>query len=389
MFDPSLDTNQNRLYTSVAKIGAISYAPIPIDLTRMGLNTTYDYDKLLLSNQTFLERQGKRLLVINGIDMKTNNHDAGSAAMWSGKLQEGYPTLGAIIAASRAPQQPMTFLSAGGYDATEGVVPLTRVGSADDMQRLAFPNRVDPTNPDNHDLYHAGDTSSRIFQAQSARLAAILEKENLPQPKMAKSELTLARAHIADLQALTVPSDLVTIDGYQLGNLQNNMRQAQIAIAAFQAGIASCLNLDIGGFDTHGNHDRDQPTRIATVLTLIDFVVARLETAGLLDRTTIFVGSDFARGPFYNGPNDGDGKDHWPISSFLALGAGVRGNRVIGGTTDDQHARRVDVATLLPVDSGGVELNVEVIHHAIREFAGVGKVGDAYPIAGTSLPLFA
>ncbi|HSC87703.1 MAG TPA: DUF1501 domain-containing protein, partial [Polyangiaceae bacterium] len=378
-FDPSLDVEQNRLYTAVGKVGNISCATIPVDLAQMGLDATYDYDTRLLDNATFLERHGARLLVINGVDMKTNNHDAGTRAIWSGKLQEGYPTLGALIAAARAPEHPMTFLSAGGFDATEGLVPLTRVGSADDMQRLAFPNRVNPTDPENLELYHAGTTQARIEAAQRARLEALLDKERLPRLRQSMSELTLARARVGDLQSLTIPGDLVTIPGYQLGALQNNMRQAQIAIAAFQAGLAACLNLDIGGFDTHGNHDRDQWTRTSTLLALVDFVITRLDDAGLLDRTTVFVGSDFARGPFYNGANDYDGKDHWPIGSFWALGAGVRGNRVIGGTTPDQRARRVDPTTLEAVDSGGVELTVESLHHAIRELAGVGAMGDAFP----------
>lgn len=388
LFDPSLDVTQNRLYTDVKKIGNISYAPIPVDLERMGLAATYGYETLLVSNQVFLQRQGKRLTVLNGVDMKTNNHDAGSRAIWSGNLSEGYPSVGALIASVRAPQQPMAYLSAGGYDVTEGLIPLTRVGSAADMQKLAFPNYLDPSNAESMDRYHAGGTYDRIQAAQNARLQALLQKERLPRLQKAQAELTLARARVGDLQGLTIPADLVTIEGYQLGGLQNNMRQAQIAIAAFQAGLAACLNLDIGGFDTHGDHDRDQPTRITTLLTLVDFVAAELEKAGLLDRTSIFVGSDFARGPFYNGPNPGDGKDHWPISSFLALGAGIAGDRVIGGTTGDQHALRIDPTSLATIPEGGVELTAELIHNAIRTLAGVGDAERAYPIKGATVSLF-
>ena len=387
-FDPTLDVTQNRLYTSVAQVGNISYAPIGVDLEALGLDPGYGYETLLVGNKTFLDRHGAKLTVINGVDMQTNNHDAGTRAIWSGNLSEGYPSIGALIAAAKAGDRPMAYLSAGGYDATNGLVPLTRVGSADDMQKLAFPNRVDPNNDENLEQYHAGETFGRIQAAQVERLNALLEKEYLPRAQRSLSELQLARTRVSDLQALTLPDELVTLEGYQLGGLQNNMRQAQIAVAAFQAGLAACVNLDIGGFDTHGNHDRDQPARLVQLLTLIDFVVAQVEAAGLADRTTIFVGSDFARGPFYNSEYDNAGKDHWPIGSFWALGAGIAGNRVIGATTDDQRARNVDPSSLAVVDSGGVTITVERIHHAIRAFAGVADFAKDYPLKSSALPLF-
>ncbi|MBK7583871.1 MAG: twin-arginine translocation signal domain-containing protein [Myxococcales bacterium] len=44
MFNPTLNQNHNRLYTEIKKIGNISYAPIPLDLAAMGLDTTTGYD---------------------------------------------------------------------------------------------------------------------------------------------------------------------------------------------------------------------------------------------------------------------------------------------------------------------------------------------------------
>lgn len=387
LFDPTLDPLQNRRYTEIGRVGRISYADIPVDLEAFGLSTEYGYDEVLLSNATFLERHGSRLTVVNGVDMQTNNHDAGTRAIWSGQLAEGYPSLGALIAATKTPDRPMAFLSAGGYDTTNNLVPVTRVGSASDMRKLALPNVLDPSSETNRDLYHAGQTFERIQAAQIERLQSLLAKEYLPRAKQSMGELTLARARVDDLRALVLPAELVELGGYQLGALQNNMRQAQIAVAAFQAGLASAVNLDIGGFDTHGNHDRDQPRRIAELLSLVDFVIAQIDAAGLGDRTVFLIGSDFARGPFYNGEREYDGKDHWPIGSFLALGAGVAGDRVVGGTTDDQRARPVDPGSLAPEDSG-VYLTFEHVHHALRRLTGIEDLASEYPLRGETLPLF-
>lgn len=386
-FDPTTDPLQNRLTTSVGQVGAISYSDYPIDYAAFGFGADYDYGALLVDPRLFLERHGARLCVLNGVDTETNNHDAGSRAIWSGKLEEGYPSIGALIAAARAGNQPMAFLSAGGYDATAGIVPLTRTGSANDLRKLAFPNLIDPNNPDNLDLYHAGETYARIRAAQDERLGALLRKDYLPLYKQRMGELSLARTRASDLSRLVVPEDLVSLEGYQLGGLENNMRQAQIAIAAFQAGIAATVNLSVGGFDTHGHHDRDAPNRLLQLFTLFDFVLQRIDAAGLSDRTTIFVGSDFARGPFYNGENAGDGKDHWPITSCLALGAGVVGNRVIGSTTVDQLAVGVDPGSLAPSPSGTI-LKTEHLHHALRRLSGVGDLDERFPLRGEALPLF-
>ena len=43
--------------------------------------------------------------------------------------------------------------------------------------------------------------------------------------------------------------------------------------------------------------------------------------------------------------NSALGKDHWPVTSCLAFGAGVKGGQVIGATDDGQNALNVELAT--------------------------------------------
>ncbi len=57
-----------------------------------------------MSNTDFFTKYASRLLVLNGVDMATNNHDAGARATWSGRLPEGFPSFGALVAAARAPE---------------------------------------------------------------------------------------------------------------------------------------------------------------------------------------------------------------------------------------------------------------------------------------------
>lgn len=387
LFNPVADLLQSRKYPSIGTVGNISYADVPVDAAAFGLDATAGYEVNLMSNAAFVTKYGAQLTVINGIDTSTNNHDAGSRTMWSGRLAEGYPSLAALIAANKGGGSPMAYLSAGGYDATAGLVPLTRVTGADAMKRLALVNRVDPNNAESKDLYHSDATASRIRAAQAERLQALHDAQHLPRLQGSMAQLLAARARDGEISGLQIPEQLVEVPG--LGDLQRMMQQAQLAVAAFKAGVAVSANLNLGGFDTHANHDRDQPRQLSKLLFGIDYLMT-LAATELGGNVVVVAASDFGRGPFYNGDGDGAGKDHWPVTSMFAMGPGIPGNRVVGGTTADQRARLVDPGSLAVLDGvdgvDGVRIRPEHVHHALRQVAGVDD--SLYPLPGNALPLF-
>jgi uncharacterized protein (DUF1501 family) len=105
----------------------------------------------------------------------------------------------------------------------------------------------------------------------------------------------------------------------------------------------------------------------------------------------IVVGSDFGRGPTYNGTNQYAGKDHWPSTSMMVLlPDGARGgDRVIGATDDGQRPRGLDPVTLAPVD-GGRRLSPATVQRALRRLLSLEGNADAaqYPLLGDDLALF-
>jgi uncharacterized protein (DUF1501 family) len=385
LFNPVLDdSEQNRRYTNVGQVSGISYADIPVDPAAFGLDASLGLEAYLMSNKAFLEKYGSRLTVVNGIDTSTNNHDAGTRAMWSGQLTEGYPSIGALVASKWASDKPMAYVSAGGYDTTAGIIPLTRVASAGTMRKLAAVNRTDPNNAENLDQYHSASTYDRIRKAQSERLASSLEKQHLPRLRSSMGQLYAAREHDWEVEQIQLPEELVSVPG-QLGGLQAFAQQAQLAVAAFRSGLAASANLNLGGFDTHSNHDRDQSKVIAMLLWGIDFLMEEAKKAGIDGQLIVLAASDFGRGPFYNGTSAGAGKDHWPITSMFAMGPGIAGGRVVGGTTQDQRARLVAPDTLEVVD--GPE-GANGVNHALRALAGLDEQASAFPLAHDALPLF-
>lgn len=300
----------------IGTAGKISYAPVE-------------------GHKEFFERHYQKMTVINGIDTATNGHDSGSRHIWSGNLAEGHPSLGALIASVHAPGKAMAYITNGGYDLTQGVVPRTRVGNIGALQRIAFVNDVDPNNDDQKDTFHTENTMRRIQAAQRARLESKISKAHLPHEHDALSTLHLARGSDNELAKLT--EYLPEINGSSL------KRQAQVAIAAYRAGLSVAANLGVGGFDTHGNHDQNQFNALQNLLSGINDIWEEAERANVADKLVVVVGSDFGRTPYYNSNN---GKDHWSVTSMMIMGAGIPGNTVIGASDARFSLKTVDPDSL-------------------------------------------
>lgn len=383
--NPTSNPEMNRLSTDEATTGALRYSPWAVDPVAM--NLPVEAAPYLMSNEAFFTKHASRLTVLNGVDTSTNNHETGTRIVWSGRTSEGYPSLGALYAATQSREQGLAFLSGGGYDATANLVPLTRVSSTNALDRVARPNVADFNNPDR--TYHTPAAYDLIRQAQAARLADQTAATNLPAKKKAMGDLLLARNASGDLARLQMPAELVSLSGYQLSDLQRLMQQAQIAVAAFSSGLAVSASVVLGGFDTHANHDRDQSGKLAKLLYGIDYLWEEAGRAGIQDKLVIAIGSDFGRGPRYNGTGNGSGKDHWPITSMMFMGAGIPGDRLIGGTDPEQKPLLLDPSTLQP-STTGVRLTPGTIQRALRRTLGIaaGEPASAFALAGDDLPLF-
>jgi uncharacterized protein (DUF1501 family) len=383
--DPK-SVNQGYLPGDKGKAGSIAYAPV-----------SYTSGTALVQQASdFFDKHHARLMVINGLDVSTNNHDAGSRTVWSGQLAEGYPSFAALVAGVVMGMQPipLAYMSNGGYDATAGVVSLTRLGSTDSLQKLAYTNEIDPTKQ-TPVTYHTPSTASRIQAAQAARIQALKQKESLPTVASAMGSLFLARQSndgLAGLGAelkgvkLVDDADLGLDNVGGIGDLVSLAQQAQIALLAFQAGVAVSANLNIGGFDTHGDHDNRQGQQLMKLLRGLDYLFDTIDAMGLTGDVNVVVGSDFGRTPSYNQQN---GKDHWNITSMMLSGPKIPKDKVVGATDDAFKPLTVDAKTLA-LDPKGVRIQTADVHNALRKLAGIkGKELEAqFPLAGSVMPFF-
>lgn len=366
---PSLMNNYP--VSAIQQAGNIRYAPMWLT---GNTGNTDENTEVQLAFETFFNTYAPLLTVINGIDTATNSHDAGTRNTWSGSLTEGAASVAALIAAVNAPTSPMGFITNGGYDVTGGSVAAVRTGNIDALFRIAFPNRVDAFNNESR-LFHSEITTQRMAEARVQRFQAAIAEQRLPRLRESMSRLYTSRLGNNELAKLTE---------FLPENIEGGLRgQAQLAIAAYKAGLCCSANLSAGGFDTHGDNDQGQRTSLANVLDGVHFAMQEAERQGVTNNIVIFMGSDFGRTPGYN---DGNGKDHWSITSMMAMGSvrgqPIPGNRVIGGTTFEHDPLGVDPNTLQPVEGGGVRITPAHVIRSIRRLAGVAgtEIDQLFPI---------
>lgn len=353
----------NYLVSEIEQAGNLRYAPVA-------------------NNAAFFQKHYDKLLVINGIDCATNSHDAGTRAIWSGTLTENRPGFAALVAGIYGPTLPMSYLTYGGYETTADVVAITRAGNTSVIERVAFPERINPTDENDLSTYHSAETTKRIQEARNARHLAMAEQQHLPSIQQSMSMLYLARSGQNELQKLSA----LLPDTLESATLK---RQAQVVMAAYRAGVCVSANLSIGGFDTHGNHDQNHFPALQELMEGVAFILEEAEkypeTAG---NVVVVVGSDFGRTPYYN---TGDGKDHWSITSMMLAGKGIAGNRVIGATDPYHSPLGVDPSTLAVQDTGGTRITPAHVHASLRKLAGIedNEVTAKFPLTNAeTMPLF-
>ncbi len=363
--DPKPATNNSYGEAGVKMAGSIAYAPIGADA------------------DAFFNDHHAKMTVINGVDIASNNHESGRRNMASGRLGAGYPNLAALVAGVKSPESPMAFLTFGGYERTQGVVAPVRDGNANRLAELAFPERIDAANIESP-TYHTEAAHEIIAAAREDRAAQMFAAQELPRYQRGLDTLMTARAGADDLKLLqeVLPEPDANAD----------FRRCQLIVAAYKAGIGVSANLAMGGFDTHSAHDTDHRARMNALLRMVNFLWAEAARQGVEERLVVLMSSDFGRSPGYNG---NAGKDHWSVSSMIAMGNGIPGDRVVGRTSAGHMLVPLDAATLsepAEVEAEGVRIQPMHVHRAMRRVLEVegSDIDRAFPLGSDEddLPIF-
>jgi hypothetical protein len=311
--------------------------------------------------QGFFGRYYDRLLIINGVDTATNNHDIGTRYSSSGSSNEGTPCFAAQVAAAYGQSLPLAFLAFGGYDETAELIPRARVpvGGSAMLASLTRPNDAGGGEP-----FLPRGTAALVEKAHIERIQRLLREPRLPGQKQALQRLQqvrLAQKELSRLQIPAGPEDLTKL--------------VRIGLDAYARKLAVSMGLSLEGFDSHAQNETTQADRLKRLFATVSLIADESEARGV--PALILMTSDFGRTPYYTN----DGTDHWPTSSVMVLvnshakraGLPLPTNQVIGATTDgamNQALRPVKInpRTFMP-DAAGVQLTPGHLMRALRRIA--------------------
>ena len=343
------------------------------------------------NNAAFFQKHFNRMLVINGVDAQTNSHTVGVTHNWSGRNSEGYPTLTAVAAAHNGVDKPASYLSFGGFSRTAGIARYTRVDNPHLIRNISYPTRHGGKDGSMYMSEENWDTITafrnrtlRRLESRSNVLPAETLRTRLYESAISKDDLKRFADAIPPENQLERPVESGFIPGSSNQYGSSLRRQAQLAVLALASGVSVSADLVQGGFDTHQIHDPDSRWLFEQLTDGIDFLWEYARDNGIDDRLVVVVGSDFARTNFYNST---DGKDHWPIGSFIVMEDNQRWtNRVVAGTDHLQFAVKVNPETLQPDPNDGSIIYPKHVHQALRKHLGLDSTPGAqrFPFNNTA-----
>ena len=141
--------------------------------------------------------------------------------------------------------------------------------------------------------------------------------------------------------------------------------QIEVATTALEGGLCHAAMLETSGWDTHDDNTLQHALHENLFANLL-LLAQSLEQKALLSNSVVVVLSEMGRTPKLNA---GGGKDHWPVTSALVFGAGVRGDRVIGGTDDQLGALSVNLQSGA-VDPAGKQLQTGNLAAGVLKLVG-------------------
>jgi hypothetical protein len=352
--------------------------------------------------QQFFDTVGRDVLVLNGVDTQTNNHDTGVQALACGHNDVELPALAALFAGTVAKERdiPMAFLADGQYNRTGDVVGISRF-PGDKVELLVNPYAA---GTGENDKLLSDVAVRRIQELRAKRHDQIQAKVTLPRNKrtfMAMKDASRGGASVnllksvvdapapahAEFAAGLSPATAAFLaeDVNGRSRFVDLGRPMETILRCFQAGVTASATYAEGGFDTHSNHDNDQAEALGRFLARFRYVMLRAAQLGLKDKLYVMVTSDFGRTPRYN---SGNGKDHWNVTSTLLAGPGIRGGRAIGKTDEGHKVLRVkpdNVSLTVPDnDLSGARIHPAHIHRELRRVLKVDTVAAAFPLPSTA-----
>ena len=208
----------------------------------------------------------------------------------------------------------------------------------------------------------------------SARLSRRLSAAILPtrSSRLQLYQAALAGAAQLDTLLATVNDILASVPSNgDMGDVGAELAfDYAVTVASYVQKQTVSAEYGFGNFDTHTANDVGQVAVLDVMFAGLDYLFRAAAHLQVDKQILLHIGSDFGRCPFYNGYNFG--KDHWPTTTVLLIGAMTQGNRVVGASDDALQSVPVDPVTL-ETSAIGTVITPAHIHNNLRSFM---KIAD-------------
>jgi uncharacterized protein (DUF1501 family) len=327
------------------------------------------------------------LCIVRGVRMDTLTHEVGRRYFLTGKFPRGLAangsSLNTVVAGLDGSAKDVPNLAVGVESYNEGwpafaspiransyndmLTVLRQLGvplsAATDAQLKEFEATDDSCEAHGYngkglvDLFRASRQKARTMTNSTASSYFKFANVTNPGPEVKP---------LFDVLGITTQRDLTGPKG-----------KAAVAAQALVKGISQSVAVELANdlddhFDWDVNHAPSLRGSLDVLGNLISFLKAQqFGTTGqsVWSHTTMVVFSEFARTPLVNGRT---GRDHHLASSCLVAGPGIKGNLVVGATSDKQMAARtMNLTTGQPDDVTGAPVRPADVHATVLESMGL------------------
>lgn len=306
------------------------------------------------------------LCVVRGLDMQSLTHEVGRRYFLTGKFPRGLAASGSamptVFVNERAEATPIPNLVMGVETYNDGLDPAANglaIRGVEDLAGLLKPL----------------DSDLALDPAVAGKVRDYVEAERCADRRLDGSGLVTtyktSREQAAllgsgqlwshfDFRANPSPEILKLYDALGIDpkrpapDLVGPKGQAAIAAQAITRGVSHAVSLSLArGLDTHDDWDADHATPLREGFDALAGLIRYLKSVELeggesyWDHTVVVAFSEFARTPMLN-PRGG--RDHHLASSCLVAGKGIRGNTVVGRTTDTYGVAPFEGHKIRPAD---------------------------------------
>jgi len=279
------------------------------------------------SVRRFFERHGREVAIINGLSTRSVSHEVCAAVATTGGTSAQSPDWASLVAQGGQLDYSVPSLVMGGPSFPGQLESLvSRAGSGGQLQLLVS-NGLDELTDGaaETELTGFGARLDRFVKARAGRSST--------------GRTQSRRAHLARDLAASVrrATELKAIDGDLSLGAEDVPEQMNAAVAALSLGLSRSVSIvDNNEWDSHEDNSVQVEAFEGLFANLSNLMTQLAETRGqsgrpLIEETTVVVYSEMGRTPLYN---ETGGRDHWPYTSVMMMGAGIKGGRTLGAFDD-------------------------------------------------------